>query len=102
MQNFQRLNGQNLSVCCVRGIKSDVREEITGISDSGNAIANLFLPFCNDMSSLLSSTDLLVCRAGAGTIAEAMLFGLPMILVPYPDAAEDHQEVNATHMVNDG
>ncbi|MDR0742014.1 MAG: UDP-N-acetylglucosamine--N-acetylmuramyl-(pentapeptide) pyrophosphoryl-undecaprenol N-acetylglucosamine transferase [Puniceicoccales bacterium] len=102
IQNFQRLNGQNLAVCCVRGIKNDSREEIIGMSDDGNTIRNLFLPFCNDMSSLLSATDLLVCRAGAGTIAEAILFRLPMILVPYPDAAENHQEVNATHVANDG
>ncbi|MDR2629164.1 MAG: UDP-N-acetylglucosamine--N-acetylmuramyl-(pentapeptide) pyrophosphoryl-undecaprenol N-acetylglucosamine transferase [Puniceicoccales bacterium] len=102
MQNFQRLNGQNLTVCCVRGIKSDSREEIIGMSNDGNAITNLFLPFCNDMSSLLSATDVLVCRAGAGTIAEAILFGLPMILVPYPNAAENHQEANASHVANDG
>jgi UDP-N-acetylglucosamine--N-acetylmuramyl-(pentapeptide) pyrophosphoryl-undecaprenol N-acetylglucosamine transferase len=102
IQNFQRLNGQNLTVCCVRGIRSDSREEIIGTSADGNAITNLFLPFCNDMSSLLSATDLLVCRAGAGTIAEAILFGLPMVLVPYPDAAENHQEVNATYVANDG
>ncbi|MDR2432205.1 MAG: UDP-N-acetylglucosamine--N-acetylmuramyl-(pentapeptide) pyrophosphoryl-undecaprenol N-acetylglucosamine transferase [Puniceicoccales bacterium] len=102
IENFQRLNGQNLTVCCVRGIKSDNREEIIGMSDDGNTITNLFLPFCNDMSSLLSATDLLVCRAGAGTIAEAIVFGLPMVLVPYPNAAENHQEVNATHVANDG
>jgi UDP-N-acetylglucosamine--N-acetylmuramyl-(pentapeptide) pyrophosphoryl-undecaprenol N-acetylglucosamine transferase len=102
IQHFQRLNGHNLSVCCVRGIKSDSREKIIGMSDDGNAIGNLFLPFCNDMSSLLSATDLLVCRAGAGTIAEAILFGLPMVLVPYPSAAENHQEVNATHVANEG
>ncbi|MDR2603320.1 MAG: UDP-N-acetylglucosamine--N-acetylmuramyl-(pentapeptide) pyrophosphoryl-undecaprenol N-acetylglucosamine transferase [Puniceicoccales bacterium] len=102
IRNFQRLNGHNLTVCCVRGIKSDSREEIIGMSGDGNAIRNLFLPFCSDMSSLLSATDLLVCRAGAGTIAEATLFGLPMVLVPYPDAAENHQEVNATQAANDG
>ncbi|MDR2776980.1 MAG: UDP-N-acetylglucosamine--N-acetylmuramyl-(pentapeptide) pyrophosphoryl-undecaprenol N-acetylglucosamine transferase [Puniceicoccales bacterium] len=102
IQNFQRLNSQNLTVCCVRGIKSDSQEKIAGMSDDGNTITNLFLPFCNDMSSLLSATDLLVCRAGAGTIAEAILFGLPMVLVPYPNAAENHQEVNATHVANEG
>jgi UDP-N-acetylglucosamine--N-acetylmuramyl-(pentapeptide) pyrophosphoryl-undecaprenol N-acetylglucosamine transferase len=101
IQNFQRLNNQNLTVCCVRGIRSDSREEIIGTSGDGNTIRNLFLPFCNDMSSLLSATDLLVCRAGAGTIAEAILFGLPMVLVPYPSAAENHQEVNATFAAND-
>jgi UDP-N-acetylglucosamine:LPS N-acetylglucosamine transferase len=95
MQNFQRLNDRNLTVCCIRGIRSDKQEEIIGQSANGSAITNLFLPFCDDMSSLLSETDLLICRAGAGTIAEAILFGLPTILVPDPNAAENHQEVKA-------
>ncbi|MDR1890624.1 MAG: UDP-N-acetylglucosamine--N-acetylmuramyl-(pentapeptide) pyrophosphoryl-undecaprenol N-acetylglucosamine transferase [Puniceicoccales bacterium] len=102
MQNFQRLNDRNLTVCCIRGIRSDRQEEIIGQSANSSAITNLFLPFCNDMSSLLSATDLLICRAGAGTIAEAILFGLPMILVPYPNAAENHQEVNATYVASNG
>ena len=65
-------------------------------------LKNLFLPFCDNMSELLCSTDLLVCRAGAGTIAEAMRLGIPMILVPYPYAAENHQEFNANYARNLG
>jgi UDP-N-acetylglucosamine--N-acetylmuramyl-(pentapeptide) pyrophosphoryl-undecaprenol N-acetylglucosamine transferase len=54
------------------------------------------------MQSLLSATDLLVCRAGAGTIAEAIQFSLPMILIPYPSAAGAHQEANAVHAEKNG
>jgi UDP-N-acetylglucosamine--N-acetylmuramyl-(pentapeptide) pyrophosphoryl-undecaprenol N-acetylglucosamine transferase len=102
MQNFQRLNRENLTICCVRGIRSDIQEKIIGTSSNGSPIMNVFLPFCNDMSSLLSATDLLICRAGAGTIAEAIFFELPMILVPYPNAAENHQEANAMCVANGG
>jgi UDP-N-acetylglucosamine--N-acetylmuramyl-(pentapeptide) pyrophosphoryl-undecaprenol N-acetylglucosamine transferase len=86
----------------MRGIGNDAREEMASMSDNGNAIRNLFLLFCNDMLSLLSAADSLLCRAGAGTMAEAILFGLPMMLVPYPNTAENHQKVNTPHVANDG
>ena len=40
---------------------------------------------------------MLVCPAGAGTIAQAMRLGIPMILIPYPNGAENHQEFNANY-----
>ncbi len=54
-----------------------------------------YLPFTDDMPRVLAAADLLVCRAGAGTIAEAAAMGVPMLLVPYPHAADDHQQANA-------
>jgi UDP-N-acetylglucosamine--N-acetylmuramyl-(pentapeptide) pyrophosphoryl-undecaprenol N-acetylglucosamine transferase len=51
--------------------------------------------FIKDMSSAYSSADLIVCRAGATSISEIMAFGLAAILVPYPLAADNHQEINA-------
>ncbi len=46
--------------------------------------------------------DLVVCRAGAGTIAEITVMGLPALLVPYPHAAHDHQRRNAEAMERAG
>ena len=46
--------------------------------------------------------DLVVCRAGAGTIAEITVMGLPALLVPYPHAAHDHQHRNAEAMEKAG
>ena len=40
-------------------------------------------------------TDLLICRAGAGVLSEALLFGLPMIIIPLPNSADLHQQANA-------
>jgi UDP-N-acetylglucosamine--N-acetylmuramyl-(pentapeptide) pyrophosphoryl-undecaprenol N-acetylglucosamine transferase len=102
MQNIEKLNSQGVAVCCIRGIKSHGNKLVEGKSSSGETVRNVFLPFCDDMHVLLSATDLLLCRAGAGTIAEAMFFSLPMILVPYPNSADNHQEANAMYAAEKG
>jgi UDP-N-acetylglucosamine--N-acetylmuramyl-(pentapeptide) pyrophosphoryl-undecaprenol N-acetylglucosamine transferase len=56
-------------------------------------------PFIDDMASAYAQADLLVCRAGATTIAELTVCKKPAILVPFPFAADDHQTVNARSMV---
>jgi len=53
------------------------------------------LEFINDMGEAYGRADLIVCRAGASTIAELTALGKPAILVPYPFAADDHQRRNA-------
>jgi UDP-N-acetylglucosamine--N-acetylmuramyl-(pentapeptide) pyrophosphoryl-undecaprenol N-acetylglucosamine transferase len=46
------------------------------------------------------AADLAIGRSGAGTLAEALLFEVPMILIPYPHATDNHQEHNADFMVD--
>lgn len=58
--------------------------------------------FITDMVSAYREADLVICRAGALTIAELTAAGLGAILVPYPDAVDDHQTANAQYMVKDG
>lgn len=53
------------------------------------------LPFINKMNLAYSSCDLLLARAGATTIAELLALGIPAILVPSPNVAENHQYFNA-------
>ena len=52
-------------------------------------------PYIDDMSAAYAWADLVVCRAGAMTIAELAAAGLGAILVPYPHAVDDHQTANA-------
>jgi len=47
------------------------------------------------MSRAFAAADLLVCRSGAGAVAELAAAGKPAVLVPYPFAADDHQMANA-------
>ena len=58
--------------------------------------------FIDDMAQAYAQADLLVCRAGATTIAELTVCKKPAILVPFPYAADDHQTVNARSMVRNG
>jgi len=58
--------------------------------------------FIEDMAAAYRWADLLVCRAGAMTIAECCAAGKPALLVPYPFSAGDHQVINAKAMVNVG
>jgi len=51
--------------------------------------------FIDDMPATFAQADLLVCRSGASTVAEITAAGKPAIFVPFPRAADDHQNVNA-------
>src|SRR5258705_5168557 len=51
--------------------------------------------FIDDMPATFARADLLVCRSGASTVAEITAAGKPAIFVPFPRAADDHQNVNA-------
>ncbi|MCF2592591.1 undecaprenyldiphospho-muramoylpentapeptide beta-N-acetylglucosaminyltransferase [Bacteroides caecigallinarum] len=56
--------------------------------------------FISDMNSAYTAADLVVSRAGAGSISEFCLLGKPVILVPSPNVAEDHQTKNAMALVD--
>ncbi len=60
------------------------------------------LPFIEDMAAAYSWADMVVCRAGALTVAELCAAGLPAIFVPYPAAVDDHQTANARPMSEAG
>lgn len=57
-------------------------------------------PFITDMAAAYAWADLVLCRAGALTIAELAAAGLPSILVPYTYAVDDHQTHNAAYLTN--
>ena len=58
------------------------------------------MDFISDMAAAYKAADLVVSRAGASSISEFCLIGKPVILVPSPNVAEDHQTKNAMALVN--
>ncbi len=59
-------------------------------------------PFFSDMPNKMAAAHLVICRAGASTIAELAAAGRPAILVPYPHATDDHQTRNAECLCDAG
>ena len=59
-------------------------------------------PFISDMADAYGWADVVICRAGAMTIAEIEIVGLASILVPYPYAVDDHQTANAEYLSRNG
>ena len=57
------------------------------------------MDFISDMKAAYAAADLVISRAGAGSISEFCLLGKPVILVPSPNVAEDHQTKNALALV---
>ncbi len=74
---------------------NDIRQKI-----EGKVLPNLiFVDFINRMDLAYALADVIVSRAGACTISELCLVGKPVILVPSPNVAEDHQTKNAMALV---
>lgn len=59
-------------------------------------------PYIDDMGAAYAAADLVLCRAGASTVAELANLGKPAVLVPYPHATGDHQRHNAEALVREG
>ena len=71
-------------------------DEMKSRLSSQQPVPNLFpYEFLQDMDQAYAASDLVISRAGAGTISELCLLGKPVILVPSPNVAEDHQTKNA-------
>ncbi len=101
------LGALTLNESMEKGIKSIADKGIQVIwqtgknfGDRGPAAARgikgvVVTPFISDMASAYRAADLVVGRAGAGSISELQVLGKPVILVPSPNVAEDHQTHNA-------
>lgn len=95
-ENLDRLCRSRISVFCLTGLAGLDRE--MEIGEWGVKIVHR--RFCCQMHVLLSAADLMVARAGAGTIAELIRCHLPTILVPFPFAAKDHQRINGQFLAD--
>jgi UDP-N-acetylglucosamine--N-acetylmuramyl-(pentapeptide) pyrophosphoryl-undecaprenol N-acetylglucosamine transferase len=80
-------------------------ESVGRIAHSGPGPDGLDLvrvPYEERMPAVYAAADLVVCRAGAMTVAELAVAGVPAVLVPLPKAPGDHQTANARVLANDG
>ncbi len=77
----------------------DKKEETEKLYKSAN-FAVLLLESSSNMETIYSASDIVICRSGGSTIAELSIFAKFAILIPYPYAAEKHQNNNADFYVN--
>jgi UDP-N-acetylglucosamine--N-acetylmuramyl-(pentapeptide) pyrophosphoryl-undecaprenol N-acetylglucosamine transferase len=100
--NVASLAAAGVQVYCVTGLGKDEARTQEFKSDTGAGVRAVFEPFSDRMAVLLSAADLVLSRAGAGTLAELIRCEAPAILVPFPQAADDHQRANAAYFEQQG
>jgi UDP-N-acetylglucosamine--N-acetylmuramyl-(pentapeptide) pyrophosphoryl-undecaprenol N-acetylglucosamine transferase len=86
----------------VTGLGKGAAENLDLRSKLGSPVRSVFIPFSDRVAELLSAADLVVSRAGAGSIAELIRCESPAILIPFPHAADDHQRANASFFERQG
>jgi UDP-N-acetylglucosamine--N-acetylmuramyl-(pentapeptide) pyrophosphoryl-undecaprenol N-acetylglucosamine transferase len=106
---LNRIASAAVRTLCQSGRKINVIHQ-TGVA-AAEEIGNYYrkegvnvelMPFIRDMAAAYRQADLVICRAGATTLAELTALGKPSILIPYPYAADNHQEKNAMAMTEAG
>lgn len=98
-ESFAR-NGVQLYVLTGMGKGSD--ETLAWPAPNGRTARAMFVSFSDQMATVMSAADLVVSRAGAGTLAELARCATPAVLVPFPHAADNHQAANAAAFVAAG
>ncbi|MFH1497892.1 MAG: UDP-N-acetylglucosamine--N-acetylmuramyl-(pentapeptide) pyrophosphoryl-undecaprenol N-acetylglucosamine transferase [Verrucomicrobiota bacterium] len=91
-----------VQIHCVTGLGNGEPGVVENPGPGGATVRSVYSSFCDTVADLLSAADLVVGRAGAGTIAECVRCRAPAVLVPYPFAADDHQKANAAWFVGHG
>ncbi len=91
-----------VQLACVTGLGKGEAAFSKHHGSAGVSLRSAWIPFCDDVAGLLSAADLVVARAGAGSLAEFARVRVPAVLVPYPQAADDHQRANAAWFAAQG
>ena len=96
--NLEKIANSNIQFIWQTGkfYNASIQEQL-----KGKELPNLkVMDFISDMGAAYKAADLVISRAGASSISEFCLIGKPVILVPSPNVAEDHQTKNAMALVN--
>ena len=94
-KSFSELALHNIQVFGVTGLHKSQPGYYRFPNKEGQWLTSRLVSFSDQISILLSAADLVVARAGAGTLAELVRCQTPSILVPFPTAADQHQLENA-------
>jgi UDP-N-acetylglucosamine--N-acetylmuramyl-(pentapeptide) pyrophosphoryl-undecaprenol N-acetylglucosamine transferase len=101
-EQLPALAAEGIQLYCVTGLGKGREGVIENKTKLGAPVRSIFMPFSDRMAELMSAADLVVSRAGAGTLAELIRCETPAILIPYPQAADDHQRANAAFFERQG
>ena len=101
-REFPRLAAEGVQVCCITGLGKGSEEVVELRTKTGEPVRAYYRNFSDRVAELLSAADLVVSRAGSGTIAELIRCETPAILIPFPQAADDHQRANASFLERQG
>ena len=99
MQNLDKVKNSGIQFIWQTG-KIYIEEARSVVAQAGELPMLHVTDFISDMATAYSAADLIISRAGAGSISEFCLLSKPVILVPSPNVAEDHQTKNALALVN--
>ncbi|MGB0372602.1 MAG: UDP-N-acetylglucosamine--N-acetylmuramyl-(pentapeptide) pyrophosphoryl-undecaprenol N-acetylglucosamine transferase [Opitutales bacterium] len=93
--HFETLAEMHVHLYCVTGIGQGTTGVFERRLENRGSVFAHFVPFTDQMAEVMSASDLVISRAGAGTLAELIRSRVPSILIPYPYAADNHQDANA-------
>ena len=99
MANLDKVKSSGVQFIWQTG-KIYIEEARKAVAQAGELPMLHVTDFISDMATAYSAADLVISRAGAGSISEFCLLQKPVILVPSPNVAEDHQTKNALALVN--
>ena len=99
MANLGKIRNSGVQFIWQTG-KIYIDEAHKAVAQAGKLPMLYVTDFISDMATAYSASDLVISRAGAGSISEFCLLQKPVILVPSPNVAEDHQTKNALALVN--
>lgn len=97
--NSLALAQRGVSVYCLTGLTQKMPDEISIETTEHGIVKSWFVPFSDNMPAVLSAADVVISRAGAGSIGEIIRCQVPSVLIPYPFSRDDHQTANAEYVV---
>ena len=90
----------NAFISSIKPVKRTKRPSVTPTGKT--TVSAEAQSFFDNMAEQYRQADLIICRAGATTVAEITALGKAAIFIPFPYAADNHQMLNAADLANDG